>query len=97
MEKILVTGGAGYIGCHTTLALLENGFEPVIIDNFSNSDPEAIRRLSKIADKNVTFVKADLRDEAAVEAVFRDHDFEAAIHFAGLKAVGESVEQPLEY
>lgn len=97
MAKVLVTGGAGYIGSHTTLELLNGGFEPVIVDNFSNSHPEAVRKLGAIAGKEIPFIEADLCDAEALEAVFAAHNFDAVIHFASLKAVGESVEKPLDY
>lgn len=97
MKKILITGGAGYIGSHTVIELINNGFEPVIVDNFSNSQPEVIERLNKIAGKKVTFVELDLCNAKALAKVFEDHTFDAVIHFAGLKAVGESVAKPLEY
>ena len=95
---ILVTGGAGYIGSHTCVELLEAGYEIVVIDNLSNSSEEALRRVEKITGKTVPFVKADLCDAAATRAVFDTYpDINAVIHFAGLKAVGESVRKPLEY
>ncbi|MGX5174377.1 UDP-glucose 4-epimerase GalE [Aliikangiella sp. IMCC44653] len=96
-QKILVTGGAGYIGSHTTLLLLEAGYEVVVVDNLSNSSIEALRRVEKITDKPVTFYKLDLREKAKLADVFQAHQFEAVIHFAGLKAVGESSEVPLTY
>ncbi len=97
MQKVLVTGGAGYIGSHTALELLGSGLEVVIADNYANSSPEAVRRLSALAGREVTVEEVDLCDDAALEAVFKRHEFDAVIHFAGLKAVGESVEKPLEY
>ncbi len=97
MGKILVTGGAGFIGSHTCVEFLENGYEVVILDNLCNAKEESIRRIEKITGKSVTFCKADIRDEAAVRAVFSAHEIEAVVHFAGLKAVGESVEKPLAY
>lgn len=95
--KILVTGGAGYIGSHTCVALLEAGYDIVVIDNFSNSKPEALRRIKEISGKDFCFVEGDLRDHETVEKIFREHTIDAVIHFAGLKAVGESVTIPLEY
>jgi UDP-glucose 4-epimerase len=97
MKNILVTGGAGYIGSHTALELLENGFNPVIVDNFSNSNPEAIKRLCKIAGKDIDFHEVDLCNKPKLNEVFKIYDFDAVIHFASLKAVGESVEKPLDY
>ena len=94
--KVLVTGG-GYIGSHTCVELLNAGHEVVIIDNFVNSKPEALDSIRKITGKDFAFVEADLRDRAAVKALFDAHPVDAVIHFAGLKAVGESVQKPLEY
>ena len=95
--KVLVTGGAGYIGSHTCVELLNAGHELVIVDNFVNSKPEALDAIRTITGKDFAFCEADLRDRAAMEKVFTDHAVDAVIHFAGLKAVGESVEKPLEY
>ena len=96
--SILVSGGAGYIGSHTCVELLNAGYEIVVVDNLSNSCEESLRRVEKITGKTVPFVKADLCDPAATEAVFAQYpDISAVIHFAGLKAVGESVRKPLEY
>ena len=96
--SILVSGGAGYIGSHTCVELLEAGYEIVVVDNLSNSCEESLRRVEKITGKTIPFIQADLCDPAATEAVFAQHpDIEAVIHFAGLKAVGESVRKPLEY
>ena len=94
---ILLTGGAGYIATHTCLQLLAAGHTAVIVDNFVNSKPEAVRRTEELAGKKVELIEADVADRAAMEAVFSTHHFDAVIHFAGLKAVGESVEQPLRY
>ncbi len=94
---VLVTGGAGYIGSHTVLALAAAGYDPVIVDNFSNSKPEVLRRIDALAGRKIPFIEADLCDPARCEAVFCAHDIGAVIHFAGLKAVGESVEKPLAY
>ncbi|MCQ4143617.1 UDP-glucose 4-epimerase GalE [Vogesella sp. AC12] len=93
---ILVTGGAGYIGSHTCLQLLEAGLQLVVLDNLSNSNLESLRRVQKLAGKGLQFVEGDIRDKMALESVFR-HPIKAVIHFAGLKAVGESVAKPLEY
>ena len=95
--NILVTGGMGYIGSHTCVELLNAGHQVVILDNLSNSDPGVQRRIEQIAGKPVAFVEADIRDRDAVEAAFTAHKIDAVIHFAGLKAVGESVQQPLRY
>ncbi|NKX53744.1 UDP-glucose 4-epimerase GalE [Arthrobacter mobilis] len=95
--KILVTGGTGYIGSHTTLALLEAGHDVVVVDNLSNSSIEALRRVEELAGRTARFHQVDLLDEAALDAVFAAEQVEAVIHFAGLKAVGESVSQPLRY
>lgn len=94
---ILVTGGAGYIGSHTVLNLLENNFEVIIVDNYSNSKPEVLNRLREISQKNFTFYEVDLCDKEALRKVFDQHDLQAVIHFAGYKAVGESVANPLKY
>ena len=95
--RVLVTGGAGYIGSHTCVELLNAGHDIVIVDNFFNSKPEALNAIKTITGKDFAFVKADLRDRPAMMKVFDDHAIDAVIHFAGLKAVGESVEKPLEY
>lgn len=95
--RIFVTGGAGYIGSHTCLQLLEKGYSLVILDNFSNSSPEALEKLRFLSKADFAFYEADMRDRAAMERVFSEHSIDAVIHFAGLKAVGESVEKPLEY
>ena len=95
--KILVTGGAGYIGTHTCVELLDAGHDVVVVDNFSNSKPEALRRVAEITGKTLDFVEADLLDRQALDAIFSQHAIEAVIHFAGFKAVGESVTIPLRY
>ena len=95
--KILVAGGAGYIGSHTCVELLDEGHEVIVVDNLSNSCEEAVRRVETITGKSLLFVEADVRDEAALEAIFTEHKIDAVINFAGLKAVGESVRMPLEY
>ncbi len=96
-KKILITGGAGYIGSHTCVELISAGFEPVVMDNLCNSKQEAIRRVEQITGKHVAFHQADIRDRSALTEIFRQHEVAAVIHFAGLKAVGESVQKPLEY
>ena len=96
--KILVTGGAGYIGSHTCVELLNNGYDVVVLDNLANSSEESIRRIKKITGKDLSFYKCDLLDKESVRKVFEENkDIYAVIHFAGLKAVGESVSKPLEY
>ncbi|XP_052571934.1 UDP-glucose 4-epimerase isoform X7 [Peromyscus californicus insignis] len=102
-EKVLVTGGAGYIGSHTVLELLEAGYSPVVIDNFHNairggdSMPESLRRVQELTGRSVEFEEMDILDQAALQQLFKKHSFKAVIHFAGLKAVGESVQKPLDY
>lgn len=95
--RILVTGGAGYIGSHTALELLQAGHDVLVIDNLVNSHAEAIGRVEELAGRSLTFHQIDLLDREALSAVFRDNDIDAVIHFAGLKSVGESVAQPLRY
>ena len=95
--NILVTGGAGYIGSHTCVALIEAGHTPVVLDNLSNSSEESLNRVARITGVQPVFYKGDVRDEALLEQVFSSHAIDCAIHFAGLKAVGESVEKPLSY
>ena len=94
---VLVTGGAGYIGSHTCVELLESGKDIVVVDNFCNSKPEALNRIKKITGKDFKFYEADLLDRDAVKKIFDENDIESVIHFAGLKAVGESVSIPLRY
>jgi len=95
--KILVTGGAGYIGSHTVVLLIEAGYEVVVFDNFSNSSKESIKRVEKLVGQEIDVVEGDIRSKDDLERVFSSHKIDAVIHFAGLKAVGESVEQPLRY
>ena len=97
MKKILVTGGAGYIGSHTLIELVKAGYTPVVYDNLSNSSPVAIERVEKIVGNEITFIKGDVLDKELLNQVFSEHDFFGVIHFAGLKAVGESVAKPLKY
>lgn len=94
---ILVTGGAGYIGSHTVVELLEAGEDIVIVDNFVNSKPEALDKIKKITGKDFKFYEVDILDEEKLEKVFKENNIESVIHFAGLKAVGESVVKPIEY
>ena len=95
--NVLVTGGAGFIGSHTVIELLTRGYDVTIVDNFVNSKPESLRRIAELAGRAPAFVEADLVDAAKVDSVFASCKFDAVIHFAGLKAVGESVSQPLRY
>ena len=94
---ILVTGGAGYIGSHTCVELLDAGYDVVVFDNLYNSSPKAVDRIQKITGRSLKFYKADMLDKPAVEKIFEENKIDAVIHFAGLKAVGESVAKPLEY
>lgn len=95
--NVLVTGGAGYIGTHTCISLLNKGFTPIIVDNLCNSKEEAVKRVEKITGKEVKFYENDVRDKEALKKIFSENKIDAVIHFAGLKAVGESVAKPLEY
>ena len=95
--KILVTGGAGYIGSHTVLELLSAGYEVVAVDNLCNSKETALDRVAEITGKPIAFHEADIRDEAYLDEIFANNEIDAVIHFAGLKAVGESVEKPMAY
>ena len=95
--KILLTGGAGFIGSHTLIELTEAGHEAVVVDNLDNSSPISLKRVAKIIGKEVPFYKVDIRDREGLQKVFDEHKFDACIHFAGLKAVGESCSKPLEY
>ncbi|MCI1016469.1 UDP-glucose 4-epimerase GalE [Herbaspirillum sp. C7C2] len=95
--NILVTGGAGYIGSHTCVELLNAGHEVIVFDNFCNSSPESVKRVQQISGRQVSLVKGDIRNRDQLESVLREFKCDAVIHFAGLKAVGESVEKPLMY
>ncbi|MBR6361296.1 MAG: UDP-glucose 4-epimerase GalE, partial [Clostridia bacterium] len=95
--KILVTGGAGFIGSHTAVELLNAGYDTIILDNLCNSKSESIKRIEEITGKTVKFCRGDIRDKEFLDKVFAENEIDAVIHFAGLKAVGESVEKPLEY
>jgi UDP-glucose 4-epimerase len=96
-KVILVTGGTGYIGSHTVVALMSAGYDPVIVDNLSNSKVSVLKRIEKITGKRSSFYKIDLRNKVALDKVFHKHQISSVIHFAGLKAVGESVAEPLSY
>ena len=95
--NILVTGGAGYIGSHTCVELLNSGFEVVVVDNYYNSSPKVLDRIKELTGKDFKFYECDIRDTAGMDRVFKENKIDAVIHFAGLKAVGESCEKPLEY
>ena len=95
--SILVTGGAGFIGSHTVVELLENNEEVIVVDNLSNSKKEALNRVENITGKSLTFYKTDLLDKEGIDEIFSNHELDSVIHFAGFKAVGESVEKPLMY
>lgn len=96
--SVLVTGGAGYIGSHTCVELLEAGEKIIIVDNFSNSKPETLEKIKEITGKDFKFYKVDILDEEGLKKIFKENpDIESVIHFAGLKAVGESVAKPIEY
>ena len=95
--KILVTGGAGYIGVHTCIELIEAGYKVVVVDNLCNSSLESLKRVERLVDCRIPFHKVDVRDKEALSQVFEQHSIDGVIHFAGLKAVGESVEKPIEY
>lgn len=97
MTKVLVTGGAGYIGSHTCVELLNANFDVVVLDNFCNSKQTSIQRVEKITGKTITLIEGDVRDKNCLNALFSEHKIDAVIHFAGLKAVGDSVKNPLEY
>lgn len=95
--KVLVTGGTGYIGSHTCVELLNNGHDVIIVDNLSNSKPEVINRIKELTGKDFKFYKADILNKKEIDKIFKENNIEAVIHFAGLKAVGESVKIPLRY
>jgi len=95
--NVLVTGGAGYIGSHTCVELLESGYGVVVVDNLCNSNPESLNRVQELTGKTLKFYEGDVRDEALLHRIFRENDIGCVIHFAGLKAVGESVAMPWEY
>ena len=95
--NVLVTGGAGYIGSHTCVELLNEGYGVIVIDNLCNSNPKSLERVKELTGKELTFYEGDVRDEALLRRIFAEHDISCVIHFAGLKAVGESVAKPWEY
>ena len=95
--KVLLTGGAGYIGSHTVIEMCEAGHEVVVVDNFSNSSPKAMLRVEEILGKKIPLYEADVADADAMDRIFREHKIDAVVHFAGFKAVGESVQKPLDY
>lgn len=95
--RVLLTGGMGFIGSHTAVELIENGHDPVIYDNLSNSDDSVVERIYAITGVRPAFVQADIRDKDAMQRALSEHQIDAVIHFAGLKAVGESCVKPLEY
>lgn len=97
MKTTLVTGGAGYIGSHTLIELINNNFEVVVIDNLANSSRESLRRVEQITGHEIPFIEADVRDQSVLDDIFTTYNIDSVIHFAGLKAVGESVAKPLEY
>lgn len=97
MKKILVTGGAGYIGSHTVIELIKNGYEPIVFDNFYNSKPMVLSRLKEITGRDIICYQGDIRKKEDLDYVFNSYEISGVIHFAGLKAVGESVKNPLEY
>ena len=94
---VLVTGGAGYIGSHACIELIQTGYEILVLDNFSNSTLSSLKQVEKIVGKSIEFVEGDIRDQTLLESLFAQYDFDAVIHFAGLKSVGESVEKPMKY
>ena len=97
MKTTLVTGGAGYIGSHTLIELINNNFDVVVVDNLVNSSRESLRRIEQITGHEIPFIEADVRDQSALDDIFTTYSIDSVIHFAGLKAVGESVAKPLEY
>lgn len=97
MQNILVTGGAGYIGSHCCVELLNHNYNVIVIDNLSNSSIKVFDRIKTITNKDITFIQGDVRDKAQLDEIFQNHEIDAVIHFAGLKAVGESMQFPLKY
>mgnify|MGYP000890211795 FL=1 len=97
MSTVLVTGGAGFIGSHTSVELLNAGYDIIILDNFVNSKPESLKRIKELTGKDFKFYQADIRDEEAMTKVFAENKIDAVIHFEGLKSVPQSVKEPLNY
>ncbi|MCP4128319.1 MAG: UDP-glucose 4-epimerase GalE [Gammaproteobacteria bacterium] len=97
VQKILLTGGAGYIGSHTCVEMLNAGYDIVVVDNLCNSSEQSLQRIEQLTGKSVEFYQADIQDMSALKRIFTEHSISAVVHFAGLKAVGESVEQPVAY
>ena len=97
MKQILVTGGAGYIGSHTCLELLENDYNVIVLDNLCNSSRESIKRVEKLSGKKIILIEEDIQSKQGIERVFKQNKIDAVIHFAGLKAVGQSVSEPILY
>ena len=97
MATVLLAGGAGYIGSHTAVELLNNGHEVVVVDNFYNSSPESIKRVEQITGKTVNLYEGDAKDHSIIRTIFKENKIDCVIHFAGLKAVGESVAKPILY
>ncbi len=97
MPTILLTGGTGYIGSHTCVELIESGFDTILLDNLCNSSPVVIDRIAAITGKRPPFIEGDVRDRPLLDRLFSEHPFAAVVHFAGLKAVGDSVAHPLDY
>ena len=95
--SILVTGGAGYIGSHTCIELMNAGYDIVVVDNFYNSKKEALKRIAELSGKEFAFYECDIRDKEGMDKIFKAEKIDAVIHFAGLKAVGESCQKPIEY
>ena len=95
--NVLVTGGAGYIGSHTCVELLNKGYEVVVVDNLCNANPESLNRVRELTGKTFSFYEADVRDAAVLTKIFQENEIGCVIHFAGLKSVGESVSQPWKY
>jgi UDP-glucose 4-epimerase len=97
LMKVLITGGTGYIGSHACIQLIENGYEIVVVDNLSNSSPKVITRIQELTEEKIEFHQVDILDKDGLRKVFKQNEIGAVIHFAGLKAVGESVEKPWDY
>ena len=96
-KKILLTGGLGYIGSHTAVELIQEGYDPIILDNLANSRPEVLQQIERITQQKISFFQGDVRDAKVLKTIFSTNSIEGVIHFAALKSVGESVQQPLKY